>query len=60
MMRDVEKMQDDYESLTSTLLAWIREKIKSLNNRDFPNSLEGIQKELILFKEYMTVEKPPK
>ncbi|BFZ07506.1 hypothetical protein BsWGS_10543 [Bradybaena similaris] len=60
MMRDVEKMQDDYESLTSNLLAWIREKIKSLNNRDFPNSLEGIQKELILFKEYMTVEKPPK
>ncbi|XP_059148013.1 spectrin beta chain, non-erythrocytic 2-like isoform X3 [Physella acuta] len=60
MMRDVQKMQDDYESLTSNLLAWIREKIKSLNNRDFPNSLEGIQKELIAFKDYMTVEKPPK
>ncbi|CAL1542371.1 unnamed protein product [Lymnaea stagnalis] len=60
MMRDVQMMQDNYEGLTSNLLAWIKEKIKSLNNRDFPNSLEGIQKELILFKDYMTVEKPPK
>ncbi|KAI8788511.1 spectrin alpha chain, non-erythrocytic 1 [Biomphalaria glabrata] len=60
MMRDVQKMQDDYEGLSSTLLAWVKDKIKSLNNRDFPNSLEGIQKELIQFKEYMTVEKPPK
>ncbi|GFR60145.1 spectrin beta chain, non-erythrocytic 1 [Elysia marginata] len=60
MMRDVEKMEDDYEKLTSDLLQWIRNKIKALNDRNFPNSLEGIQKELIMFKEYMTAEKPPK
>ncbi|XP_041352702.1 spectrin beta chain, non-erythrocytic 5-like isoform X2 [Gigantopelta aegis] len=56
----LEKMQKDYESLTSNLLEWIRQKIITLNDRHLPNSLEGIQKELIEFKEYMTKEKPPK
>ena len=60
MIRDLEKLQDDYEALTTSLLEWIRHKITTLNDRNFPNSLEGIQKELLHFKEYMTVEKPPK
>ncbi|KAL8620004.1 hypothetical protein ACOMHN_015286 [Nucella lapillus] len=60
MIKDLEKQQDDYEALTTALIEWIRRKISTLNDRDFPNSLEGIQKELLHFKEYMTVEKPPK
>ncbi|XP_076441755.1 spectrin beta chain, non-erythrocytic 5-like [Babylonia areolata] len=60
MIKDLEKQQDDYERLTTALLEWIRRKITTLNDRNFPNSLEGIQKELLHFKEYMTVEKPPK
>ncbi|KAK7105089.1 spectrin beta chain, non-erythrocytic 5-like isoform X3 [Littorina saxatilis] len=60
MIKDIEKMQDDYEGLTTALLEWINRKISTLNDREFPNSLEGIQKELLHFKEYMTVEKPPK
>lgn len=60
MIRDLERLQDDYEGLTTSLLEWIRHKITTLNDRNFPNSLEGIQKELLHFKEYMTVEKPPK
>ena len=59
-MLELEKMVDDYEALTSVLLEWIKTKITILNSRNFPNSLEGIQKELITFKEYRTVEKPPK
>ena len=59
-MLELEKMVDDYETLTATLLEWIKLRITSLNDRNFPNSLEGIQKELIGFKEYRTVEKPPK
>ena len=59
-MLELEKMVDDYESLTTVLLEWIKAKIVTLNDRNFPNSLEGIQKELISFKEYRTVEKPPK
>ncbi|XP_053397827.1 spectrin alpha chain, non-erythrocytic 1-like isoform X5 [Mercenaria mercenaria] len=59
-MLELEKMVDDYESLTTGLLEWIKAKITTLNDRNFPNSLEGIQKELISFKDYRTVEKPPK
>ena len=59
-MLELAKLKDDYEALTSRLLEWINSKVINLNDRNFPNSLEGIQKELIHFKEYRTVEKPPK
>ena len=59
-MMDVDKLKNDYELFTSNLLDWIKIKILELDNRNFPNSLEGIQKELLKFKEYRTVEKPPK
>lgn len=57
---DVEKLKSKYETYISALLEWIRLTIQKLNDRTFPNSLEGIQKELLKFKEYRTVEKPPK
>ena len=57
---EMEKMKDDYEALTGGLLDWIKAKISILKDRNFPNTLEGIQKELITFDEYRTVEKPPK
>ncbi|KAK3093776.1 hypothetical protein FSP39_020076, partial [Pinctada imbricata] len=60
MMKDIENMVDNYETLTSSLLEWIRTKIGELNDREFPNSLEGVQKLLGRFKEYITKEKPPK
>lgn len=49
-----------YERLTTNLLSWIREKTLELEKRDLPNSLEGIQRKLLAFKEYRTIEKPPK
>jgi len=49
-----------YDRLTTNLLTWINETINKLNSREFPNNLEAIQKELQLFKDYRTVEKPPK
>uniref|UniRef100_A0A914XIB6 Spectrin alpha chain n=1 Tax=Plectus sambesii TaxID=2011161 RepID=A0A914XIB6_9BILA len=39
---------------------WITETIKQLNNHRFPNSLKGIQDELVRFKNYRTQDKPPK
>ncbi|XP_048733527.1 spectrin alpha chain, non-erythrocytic 1-like isoform X2 [Ostrea edulis] len=60
LMNDVEKMVDDYETLTSSLLEWICKTIQQLNDRNFPNSLDGVQKELGRFKIYITQEKPPK
>jgi len=57
---DIDKKKIIYEQLTSDLLEWIRMKIKELENHNFPNSLEGIQRELLASKKYRTVEKPPK
>lgn len=59
-MMDADKMKVHYEHLTSDLLEWICMKVLELEDRSFPNSLEGIQKELLRFKQYRTVEKPPK
>ncbi|XP_076180871.1 spectrin beta chain, non-erythrocytic 5 kst isoform X3 [Ptiloglossa arizonensis] len=59
-MMDADKMKIHYEKLTTDLLEWIKMKIGILENRNFPNSLEGIQRELLAFKQYRTVEKPPK
>ncbi|XP_015429630.1 PREDICTED: spectrin beta chain, non-erythrocytic 5 isoform X1 [Dufourea novaeangliae] len=59
-MMDADKMKVHYEKLTTDLLEWIKMKIEVLENRNFPNSLEGIQRELLTFKQYRTVEKPPK
>jgi len=59
-MMDADNMKELYGRLTSNLLEWIRVKMLELENHNFPNSLEGIQKELLRFKQYRTVEKPPK
>lgn len=59
-MMDVDKLKNNYELFTTNLLEWIKIKVVELDNRNFPNSLEGIQRELLKFKEYRTVEKPPK
>ncbi|XP_078000869.1 spectrin beta chain, non-erythrocytic 5-like isoform X3 [Glandiceps talaboti] len=59
-LMDVENKEDEYEALTSDLLTWIQGKILELNDRNFPNSLDGIQGEMLKFKEYRTEQKPPK
>ncbi|KAK7865818.1 hypothetical protein R5R35_001276 [Gryllus longicercus] len=59
-MIDADKMKVHYEQLTTDLLEWIRQKVLELENHNFPNSLEGIQRELLRFKQYRTIEKPPK
>ncbi|EJD74610.1 beta chain spectrin [Loa loa] len=55
-----DQLQEDYEALCSELLFWIQQTITMLNDRRFPNSLKGIQDQLLAFKNYRTVEKPPK
>lgn len=57
---DADKRKAHYERLTTNLLGWIRSKTHELEKRSFPNSLEGIQKEFLAFKQYRTIEKPPK
>ncbi|XP_065331438.1 spectrin beta chain isoform X2 [Cloeon dipterum] len=57
---DNDKMIAEYESLTSDLLKWIEATIDSLGDRNFANSLTGVQTQLAQFSSYRTVEKPPK
>lgn len=57
---DNERMINDYETLTSDLLKWIEATIEVLGDREFANSLAGVQQQLGQFANYRTVEKPPK
>ncbi|EDW36624.1 GL15987 [Drosophila persimilis] len=55
-----DKMINDYEHFTSDLLKWIETTITSLGEREFENSLVGVQGQLAQFSNYRTIEKPPK
>lgn len=59
-LMDADRRKALYEQLTTNLLSWIRHTTEELEKRNFPNSLEGIQKQLLSFKQYRTIEKPPK
>lgn len=58
--REYDSMIHDYETMTSDLLEWIQKTITTLNDRQFANSLAGVQQQLATFNGYRTVEKPPK
>ena len=57
---EIDKLQSEYETLVTTLLEWIHSTTRKLSDMDLPNSLAGIQAEMARFKQYRTVEKPPK
>uniref|UniRef100_A0A0K0EWJ5 Karst (inferred by orthology to a D. melanogaster protein) n=1 Tax=Strongyloides venezuelensis TaxID=75913 RepID=A0A0K0EWJ5_STRVS len=55
-----DKLEDYYEALSSDILKWINDTITWLESDVYQNSLKGIQKDLLEFKEYRTIIKPPK
>lgn len=55
-----EALMDKYEEISSSLLNWIRNKIIELNDRNFLNSLRGVQSQLTSFNTYRIEEKPPR
>ncbi|XP_059173308.1 spectrin beta chain-like isoform X3 [Physella acuta] len=57
---NTENMIEQYENMTSDLLEWIEQTIVILNDRQFANSLTGVQQQLAAFSTYRIVEKPPK
>ena len=59
-MVEIEHMKDEYDDMVTNLLGWIEEKIVHLSDRNFPNTLTGMQQLMSGFKKYRTVEKPPK
>ncbi|CAH0552966.1 unnamed protein product [Brassicogethes aeneus] len=59
-LADLDKKKISYDSLFTNLLGWIQKKIVELEDRNFPNSIEGIQTLMAEFMVYRTKEKPPK
>ena len=57
---EYDQLINNYDTLTSDLLEWIRQTIEHLNDRVFANSLTGVQQQLSVFNTYRNVEKPPK
>jgi len=53
----IDKDIKQYESLTSQLLEWIRVTIDQLSDRQFNNSLQGVQQQLTAFNQYRMNEK---
>lgn len=53
-------MKVEYDTLCTNLLQWIEVTIGQLSDRNFPNTLADMQQLMQDFKQYRTVEKPPK
>ncbi|KAJ8377542.1 hypothetical protein AAFF_G00256380 [Aldrovandia affinis] len=60
LLQEMEDQTVQYERMVSALLRWIKAKVVELNDRLFPNSLQDMQRLVVAFKAYRTVEKPPK
>ncbi|XP_027197243.2 spectrin beta chain, non-erythrocytic 5 kst [Dermatophagoides pteronyssinus] len=59
-LMEIDRLQLNYELLTTNLLNWIQMKIHQLDKRESFANLDQIQNEFARFKDYRTVEKPPK
>lgn len=57
---NAEKDINAYELSTQELLDWIKQKIDELSQRDFANSLAGVQQQLTQFNNYRVGEKAEK
>jgi len=56
----IDKDIKTYEALTTQLLEWIRATIERLSERQFANSLQGVQQQLAAFNLYRVNEKAAK
>ncbi|KAJ5073100.1 spectrin/filamin related cytoskeletal protein [Anaeramoeba ignava] len=55
-----DELKADYETLGEELMKWIVDKTKDLQNHDFGNTKEEIEKLIDEFDDYKKNEKPPK
>ncbi|XP_069806664.1 spectrin beta chain, non-erythrocytic 5 isoform X2 [Dendropsophus ebraccatus] len=60
LVLEIENLKSQYETMVTDLLRWIQQKVVEVNDRHFPNSINGMMQLLANFKTYRTVEKPVK
>ncbi|XP_004349304.2 pectoralis alpha actinin [Capsaspora owczarzaki ATCC 30864] len=58
--QEIGALIDEYDRLVTSLLAWIQQSISRLSERDFGNSIQGVQNKLSEFRDYRVSERPPK
>jgi len=51
---------EEYEKQATDLLEWIQITIVKLSDRNFANTLVGVQQQMLEFNQYRTQEKPPR
>lgn len=60
IMVDIESQKDEYDRMATSLLQWIEQTVMKLSDRNFPNSLTGMQALMAGFKDFRTKQKPAK
>jgi actinin alpha len=55
-----EKLKSDYLDRAKRLLDWINQTTSAMGDREFDNTLEGVEGKINDFKSYKTQDKPPK
>ena len=59
-MRENNKLITEYDVNADDLIKWIQVTTVTLQERDFANTLVGVQQQMIEFNQYRTQEKPPR
>lgn len=54
------KLIKEYDINATDLIKWINVTTVSLQERDFANTLVGVQQQMMEFNQYRTQEKPPR
>ena len=59
-IKENEELVMEYEKCSTDLLQWIEITIVKLSDRQFANTLVGVQQQMLEFNQYRTQEKPPR
>lgn len=54
------KLITEYDVNADELIKWIKVTTVTLQERDFANTLVGVQQQMMEFNQYRTQEKPPR
>ena len=59
-VRENNKLVTEYDVNADDLIKWIKVTTIKLQERDFANTLVGVQQQMMEFNQYRTQEKPPR